>query len=270
LSTVSSCGFIRKEYWILGGNQNKRKLEKWEEKNRIEGMNRTKNTLFLLSSVDGKISLSDIDNLDYDKDLPKIELVKQWLYQYYDLEQQTDLYSLNSGRVLAKIGINDPIDSIEKLPVSFIVIDNKPHLTQQWLENLIRKSVTLFIITTNKNHPAFIQKTKNLKIIYYEDSIDFKNLFEKLHNEFKIDNVTIQSGWELNSVFLRSWLIDKISLVFAPILVGGNTTPWIIWGKPIPSINEIWDIWILKLDDVKVLENSYVHLNYSVISNNES
>ena len=233
-------------------------------------MNRTRNTLFLLSSIDGKISLSDTDNLDYDKDLPNIKTVKEWLYQYYNLEQQTDLYSLNSGKVLAKIGINNPFEHIEKLPVSFIVIDNKPHLTQQWIENLIRKSTTLFIVTSNKNHPAFQQKTKNLEIIYYEDSIDFKNLFKKLHNEFRIDNITIQSGWDLNSVFLRNWLIDTLSLVVVPILVGGNSTPWIIWGKPISSINELWDIWILKLNTIKILENSYLHLNYSVISNNES
>jgi 2,5-diamino-6-(ribosylamino)-4(3H)-pyrimidinone 5'-phosphate reductase len=82
-------------------------------------MNKPITTLFLLMSVDGKISTGDIDDMDIDKDFPNIVGVKEGLKQYYDIEQQTDLFSLNSGRVLAKVVVNSKTDTPEKTPVTF-------------------------------------------------------------------------------------------------------------------------------------------------------
>ena len=49
-------------------------------------------TLFMLQSVDGKISTGDIDKRDFDRDLPKIKEVKNGLHQYYDIEKTTDMF----------------------------------------------------------------------------------------------------------------------------------------------------------------------------------
>lgn len=225
-------------------------------------------TLFMIMSVDGKISTGEVDELDVDKDFPNIEGLKEGLPQYYELEQQTDLYSLNSGRVWAKIGINNNKQTnISKTPVSFLVIDNKPHLTLLGVENLLIKSKTLFIITDNKNHPAFKKSSEpNLEIIYYENEIDFKELFKKLKTEFAIDYLTIQSGGELNSVFLEHNLIDKLSLVVAPVLIGGKTTTSLIGGKSLKSVEELVKLKTLKLEKVEVLTDSYLYLNYCVIN----
>lgn len=224
-------------------------------------------TLFMLMSVDGKISTGNKDNLDVDKDFPKIPGIKEGLQQYYDIEQTTDLYSLNSGIVLAKVGANKPQKNIIKLPVSFLIIDNKPHLNKLGVDNFIKKSKKIFIITTNKDHPAFDRKDEeNLEIIYYENEIDFVDLFKKLKQDFKIDNLTIQTGGTLNSIFLRHKLIDKISIVVAPALIGGKETPSLIDGKSLSSVDELIDIKALKLVDVKKLNDSYLHLKYDVIN----
>ena len=224
-------------------------------------------TLFMLMSVDGKISTGNTDELDVDKDFPKIKGIKEGLQQYYDIEQTTDLYSLNSGKVQAKVGANKPQKNIIKLPVSFLIIDNKPHLNKIGIDNFIRKSKKLFIITTNKSHPAFDRKNEdNLEIIYYENEIDFVDLFRKLKEDFKIDNLTIQTGATLNSIFLRHKLIDKLSIVVAPALIGGKGTPSLIDGKSLSSIDELKDIKSLKLLDIKKLNDSYIHLKYDVIN----
>jgi 2,5-diamino-6-(ribosylamino)-4(3H)-pyrimidinone 5'-phosphate reductase len=224
-------------------------------------------TLFMLMSVDGKISTGNTDDLDVDKDFPKIKGIKEGLQQYYDIEQTTDLYSLNSGRVQVKVGANKPQKNIVKLPVSFLIIDNKPHLNEIGIDNFIKKSKKFFIITTNKSHPAFDRKNENnLQIIYYENKIDFVDLFRKLKEDFKIDNLTIQTGATLNSIFLRHKLIDKISIVVAPALIGGKETPSLIGGKSLSSIDELKNIKALKLVDVKKLNDSYLHLKYDVIN----
>ena len=63
-------------------------------------------TLFMLMSVDGKISTGAADELDVDKDFPQIAGGSEGLQQYYEIERTTDLWTLNSGRVQAKTGVN--------------------------------------------------------------------------------------------------------------------------------------------------------------------
>lgn len=67
-------------------------------------MERPITTLFMLMSVDGKISTGATDELDVDKDFPKITWVSEGLHQYYEIEQTTDLWSLNTGRSARKNG----------------------------------------------------------------------------------------------------------------------------------------------------------------------
>lgn len=230
-------------------------------------MNRPITTLFMLTSVDGKISTGSNDALDVDKDFPKIKGIKEGLEQYYKIEKTTDLHSLNSGKVLAKVGANKPQKNLTKLPVSFLIIDNKPHLDETGVDNFLKKSKKLYIITTNKAHPAFQRKdADNLEIIYYKKGIDFEDLFKKLKQKFGINRITIQTGGTLNAVFLRKKLIDKISIVVAPALVGGKDTPSLVDGESLSSINELSNIKALKLISAEKLKRSYLLLKYVVIN----
>ena len=70
-------------------------------------MSRPITTLFMLMSVDGKISPGASDELDADKDFPNIPGLKEGLHQYYEIEQTTDLWSFNTGRVQAKLRVNE-------------------------------------------------------------------------------------------------------------------------------------------------------------------
>ena len=79
----------------------------------MNNLSRPQTTLFMLISVDGKISTGSTDDRDFDKDLPNIDGVKEGLPQYYDLEQETDSCSLNTGRVMVKVGWNDDKAGIE-------------------------------------------------------------------------------------------------------------------------------------------------------------
>jgi 2,5-diamino-6-(ribosylamino)-4(3H)-pyrimidinone 5'-phosphate reductase len=233
---------------------------------RLQSLGRPETTLFLLISVDGKISTGDVDARDVDKDYPKIKGVREGLYQYYDIERRTDLHSLNTGRVMAKIGVNNRKTMPKKIPVSFIIIDSKPHLNKSGILYLTRWVKTLYLVTSNKRHPAFGMKEKNLKIIYYPRNIDLKDLLVKLKKKYRVNRVTIQSGGTLNAAFLREKLIDHLSIVVAPALVGGKDTSTLIDGKSLRSDKDLKYIRALKLKKCSVLKNSYIHLQYDVIN----
>lgn len=222
-------------------------------------------TLFMLESLDGKISSGNNDSLDADKDFCKIDGVKEGLHQYYEIECTTDYYSLNTGRVMEKIGVNNKSKYHNKVEVNFIIIDNKPHLNENGIDYICHWVEKLILVTTNKNHIAYSLKDKynNLDILFYEE-LDLKKLLEDLYSKYNVDKLTIQSGGNLNGLFVRENLIDYVNVVIAPLLVGGKDVSTLIDGKAIESNRDLDKLRALELMECNKLDNSYVQLKYKV------
>jgi 2,5-diamino-6-(ribosylamino)-4(3H)-pyrimidinone 5'-phosphate reductase len=220
-------------------------------------------TLFMLLSLDGKISTGSSDERDFDKDLPNIPGVKEGVGQYDELEQQTDLYSFNTGKVMAKVGWNEPKKTINKIPVTFVLVDSKPHLTKLGIENLLKRCEALVIATTNNEHPSLSIENDKLTTLTYEGSIDLQDMFNKVE-EMGADRITLQSGGEMNAVLLRNGLIDELSVVVAPMLVGGRRTPTLIDGESLLTQEDLTQVKALELIEAKTLDNNFLHLRYVV------
>ena len=227
-------------------------------------MSRPITTLFMLMSVDGKISTGSSDNMDVDKDFPNIHGVKEGLHQYYEIEQTTDLWSLNTGRVQAKLGVNHK-ELPSKTRVSFVIIDNT-HLNKKGIEYFCALSKSFVLITTNKSHPAFSVNSDTLHIMYQEQ-LSLKDALKELKEKYGCDALTIQSGGTMNSLFLRDKLIDYIDIVVAPVLIGGKDTATVIDGESITSNDELSKLGVLELIKCEKLDNSYIRLKYRVINN---
>lgn len=220
-------------------------------------------TLFMLMSVDGKISTGATDAMDFDQDLPHIAGVKEGLQQYYDIEQTTDLWSLNSGRVQAKIGVNER-EFPQKTPVSFVIIDNQ-HLTHHGVRYFCARSKQFVLVTTDPSHPAFQVQSENLHIIYQEE-LDLAKVLSTLKSEYGCERITVQTGGTLNGIFLREKLLDYVDIVVAPVLVGGKDAPTLIDGKSLEKVGQLSELGVLKLEEITSLDDSYIRLRYRVIS----
>ena len=219
-------------------------------------------TLFLLMSVDGKISTGSTDELDVDSDFPLIPGLKEGLAQYYDIEQTTDLWSLVSGRVQAKLGANTkPLPA--KTPVSFALIDSS-HLTAEGVRYFCAKSRECVLITQNRTHPAFGLKEPNLHIILQETRL-LSPALAALKAETGCQRLTLQTGGSLNGQLLREKLIDAVDIVVAPVLVGGKDTPTLIDGPSLACREELSKLGVLRLTDCRALKNSYLRLRYQVL-----
>ncbi len=226
-------------------------------------MNRPVTTLFMLMSVDGKISTGAADELDVDKDFPQITGLKEGLHQYYEIEQTTDLWSFNTGRVQAKLGVNTA-QMPGKTPVSFVLLDNH-HLSGHGVRYFCAKSKQFVLITTNKNHPAFSVGAENLHIILQE-KLALADALAALKERFGCQRLTVQSGGTVNSLFLRAKLFDFVDIVIAPVLVGGKDTATLIDGQSLLSAGELSGLGVLQLIEASTLQDSYVRLRYQVIS----
>ena len=225
-------------------------------------MDRPVTTLFMLMSVDGKISTGASDVLDVDRDYPTMDGVKEGLHQYYEIEQTTDLWSLNTGRVQEKLGVNDKAMPA-KTPVSFVLIDNS-HLNEHGVRFFCELSKQFVLITTNPDHPAFKVKSDNLGIILQKE-LCLEKALVKLKEDYGCERITIQSGGTMNSLFLRNKLFDYVDIVVAPVLVGGKDTSTLIDGESITTKEELGKLGVLKLIDCEKLEDSYIRLKYEVI-----
>ena len=226
-------------------------------------MDRPITTLFMLMSLDGKISPGAADELDVDKDFPKIAGVREGLHQYYEIEQTTDLWSLNTGRVQEKLGVNTkPLP--DKSPVSFVLVDNR-HLNEHGVRYFCALAKEFVLITTNAAHPAFRVQESNLHIMY-QAQLSLSDALANLKAEFGCKRITIQSGGTMNSLFLRERLLDYVDIVVAPILIGGKDTSTLIDGQSLLSESELSQLRALKLEECVVLEDSYLRLRYKVIN----
>ena len=220
-------------------------------------------TLYMLMSVDGKISTGANDELDVDKDFPVIDGLKEGLHQYYEIEQTTDLWSFNTGRVQEKMGVNTK-ELPSKSPVSFVILDNH-HLTHSGVRYFCAWAKEFILITSNKAHPAFDENENNLHIIYQE-KLNLRNALAQLKRDYGCERLTIQSGGTVNGLFLREKLFDYVDLVVAPVLIGGKDTATLIDGYSLIKHEELSELGVLKLLECKVLENSYLRLRYKVLN----
>lgn len=225
-------------------------------------MDRPITTLFMLMSVDGKISTGATDDLDVDRDFPRIAGVQEGLHQYYEIEQTTDLWSLNSGRVQEKLGVNAK-EMPGKSPVSFVIIDNH-HLTEHGIRYFCALSKEFVLVTSNPGHPAFQVHEDNLHIIC-QSKLSLSDALATLKSEYGCQRLTIQSGGTLNGLFLQEKLFDYVDLVIAPILIGGKDTSTLIDGRSLLSESELSQLGVLKLQECTVLKHSYLRLRYQVI-----
>ena len=225
-------------------------------------MKRPVTTLFMLMSVDGKISPGASDELDADQDFPNIDGLKEGLHQYYEIEQTTDLWSLNTGRVQAKLGVNEKALP-KKGPVSFVLIDNT-HLMEHGVRYFCALSKQFVLITSNPDHPAFRVKADNLGIVL-QNSLSLEAALQELYERYGCERLTIQSGGTMNGLFLREKLIDYVDIVVAPVLIGGKETSTLIDGPSITSKEELSGLGVLKLIRCETLEDSYLRLRYQTV-----
>ncbi len=225
-------------------------------------MDRPVTTLFMLMSVDGKISTGASDELDMDRDLPGIAGLKEGLHQYYEIEQTTDLWSFNTGRVQEKMGVNQKAFPA-RTPVSFVLLDNS-HLTAHGVRYFCARSKQFVLVTSNRDHPAFRIEAENLHILL-QDRVSLRGAFEQLKKEYGCERLTVQSGGTVNGLLLREKLIDFVDIVVAPVLIGGKDTATLIDGPSLTSSGELSGLGVLRLIECVPLRDSYVRLRYRVV-----
>ncbi|UCG70269.1 MAG: RibD family protein [Thermoplasmata archaeon] len=147
-----------------------------------------------------------------------------------------------------------------------LVVPDSRGKVRNW--HVLRKSgywrgmVALCSQSTPENYIEYLRKRHIDYFIAGEDHVDLKVALEELNSRFGVNLVRVDSGGTLNGILLRLGLVDEISVLIDPSLVGG-TTPRFLFRAPDLTSKE--GVIRLKLSHVEELKNDIIWLRYEVI-----
>lgn len=126
---------------------------------------------------------------------------------------------------------------------------------QPWWEDVI----ALCSAATPKSHLTYLEDAGVEYIVAGEEQVDLAAALQALHERYGVKVVRVDSGGILNGVLLRAGLIDEVSVVISPELVGG-TSPRSLFVAPDLAAAE--GVIPLRLVHVEEFKGGFVWLRY--------
>jgi 2,5-diamino-6-(ribosylamino)-4(3H)-pyrimidinone 5'-phosphate reductase len=105
-----------------------------------------------------------------------------------------------------------------------IVPDSKGKITKLHLlkkQPYWRDVIVLGSSLTPRSYLEYLYENQIEYIISGDDHVDFYSAFEILNSQYKVNVIRVDSGGILNGVLLRAGLVDEVSILISPSLVGG-------------------------------------------------
>ena len=133
------------------------------------------------------------------------------------------------------------------------------HLLRE--EQYWRDVVALVSSSTPPEYLDYLEKLHVDYIVAGDDHVDLREALEELNSRYGVKVVRADCGGTLNGVLLREGLVDVVSLLVSPCLVGGAALRSIFIASELTSADGVID---LRLERVERLEGDVVWLLYKV------
>ncbi len=121
--------------------------------------------------------------------------------------------------------------------------------------------VALCSESTPKEHLEYLSKEGVETVIAVKDKVDLLKTLEILHARYGVKRVRVDSGGTLSAALIKEDLVNEISLILSPFIVGDLSTTSLVNPKVLESTRCI----ALKLKHVEELDDGLVWLKYDVI-----
>jgi 2,5-diamino-6-(ribosylamino)-4(3H)-pyrimidinone 5'-phosphate reductase len=160
----------------------------------------------------------------------------------------------------------DPPNRDPKDPRPLLVVPDSRGRVRFW--NHLRKQpywrdvVVLCCDSTPRDYLDYLEKMRVDYLLAGEDHVDFEVALMELTARYGVRTVRVDSGGTLNGILLRAGLVDEVSVVVSPNLVGGMPS-LSLFRAPDPTSPT--GAIPLKLVDVERLEGDIVWLRYEVL-----
>jgi 2,5-diamino-6-(ribosylamino)-4(3H)-pyrimidinone 5'-phosphate reductase len=125
-----------------------------------------------------------------------------------------------------------------------------------------RNVIALCSLATPKTYLDDLRRQQVDSIVLGEERVDLRAALEELNARYGVEVVRVDSGGTLNGVLLRAGLVDEVSVLVHPGLVGGMTPRSIYRAPDLTSPDGVVP---LRLVDVEKREDDAVWLRYEVV-----
>jgi len=137
-------------------------------------------------------------------------------------------------------------------------VDNWPRIQREpWW----RQAIALCAGSTPRGYLDHLDALGVEYLVAGEERVDLRAALEALHERYGVETVQVDSGGTLAGAMLRAGLVDEVSLLVAPTLVGG-TSPRSIYRAPdLESADGVIPLELLQAEKV---EGNHLWLRYAV------
>lgn len=148
----------------------------------------------------------------------------------------------------------------------WILIDSKAqmhnllHIFRQF--DYCKDLIVLITPNTPKDYQTYLQKRQYNTLITGKNHINLQQSLEKLYTDYHIKTIVTDTGQTLNSILLQQELLDEISLIIAPDVVGTKQL------NVFQNLQFKKDLYKLELIQTKTYDQ-FIHLHYKVIKKPE-
>ncbi len=87
-----------------------------------------------------------------------------------------------------------------------------------------RAGISLCSEVTPQEHMAYLRRTGVGVVNAGSDHVDLRAALSELRTRYEVERVRVDSGGTLNGVLLRLGLVDEVSLLIAPFLMGDDSS----------------------------------------------
>jgi 2,5-diamino-6-(ribosylamino)-4(3H)-pyrimidinone 5'-phosphate reductase len=193
------------------------------------------------------------------------------LGQYYGLAATWNADAMLSGSntLLAapQEAVEDVGDTPTTIPGSLLVVVDSRGRIKNWpywrRQPYWRDVLVLGSNSTPQTYLDELQKQQIEYIIAGRERVDLRAALEGLNVRHGVSLVRVDSGGTLNGALLRAGLVNEISLLIHPNLVGG-TTPNTLFQAP--DLTSAAGVICLHLTHLEQLAGEVVWLRYKVVS----
>ncbi len=124
-----------------------------------------------------------------------------------------------------------------------------------------RDGVALCSRSTPQEYLDYLQKRHIDYIIAGDDHVDLQKALEEMESRYGVKTVRVDSGGVLNGVLLRAGLVDEVSVLIHPSLVGGSTPRSFFRAPDLTSHEGVIN---LRLMSIERLKDDITWLRYEV------
>ncbi len=209
-------------------------------------------------SVDGRMDWPNVDlGLYY-------ELAAQWPVDAMLSGSETILAAYAATPAAAPAAETSP-----EAQALLVVVDSRGRI-HNWPQIRYSPYWRDAVVLCSRSTPIeYIDDLKQQGIAYIiagDDRVDLCAALEELNARFGVKAIRVDSGGALNGALLRAGLIDEVSVLIAPTLVGGSTPRSIFTAPDLTSPDGVIS---LKLIQVEQLRGETVWVRYEIVKSDE-